>query len=408
MQIKNAMVYTKDHKFEKADIQVEDEKIVKVTPCESGMQEKTSGLVEADVHREDLTEIDADGLYAVPGLVDIHFHGAMGYDFCTATVDELEKIAEHEAEHGILAICPATMSYSEEILGNIMDKTRAYKQRQDAVNQTQDTEHSAICADLVGIHMEGPFISRKKAGAQNPEYIQPADVEMFRRLQERSGGLIRLVDLAPEEPGAMSFIEQSHNEVKISLAHTCCTYEIAKKAFATGAGHLTHMYNGMPDISHREPGPILAAVEAGADAELIADGIHNHPASVRMAFQLFGAGRMILISDSMEATGLADGDYHLGGQKVTVQGKKAVLTDHPDTIAGSVTNLYDCMVNCVQHMGIPLEDAIRAAAENPARAIGIDDKYGKIAPGQYGNILLVDKELHLQGIIHRGKLQKWQ
>ena len=149
-------------------------------------------------------------------------------------------------------------------------------------------------------------------------------------------------------------------------------------------------------------------MEAGADAELIADGIHNHPASVRMAFQLFGAGRMILISDSMEATGLADGDYHLGGQKVTVQGKKAVLTDHPDTIAGSVTNLYDCMVNCVQHMGIPLEDAIRAAAENPARAIGIDDKYGKIAPGQYGNILLVDKELHLQGIIHRGKLQKWQ
>ena len=408
MQIKNAMVYTKDHKFEKADIQVEDEHIIKITPCESGMQEKAAGLSAADVHREDSPEIDAEGLYAIPGLVDIHLHGAVGHDFCTATVDELEKIAEYEARHGVLAICPATMSYGEEILGNIMDKARLYKQRHDVANQMQSTEDDAVRAELIGIHMEGPFISRKKAGAQNPEYIQPADVEMFRRLQERSGGLIRLVDLAPEEPGAMSFIEQSHNEVKISLAHTCCTYEIAKKAFATGAGHLTHMYNGMPDISHREPGPILAAVEAGADAELIADGIHNHPASVRMAFQLFGAGRMILISDSMEATGLADGDYHLGGQKVTVQGKKAVLTDHPDTIAGSVTNLYDCMVNCVQHMGIPLEDAIRAAAENPARAIGIDDKYGKIAPGQYGNILLVDKELHLQGIIHRGKLQKWQ
>ena len=408
MQIKNAMVYTKDHKFEKADIQVEDEHIIKITPCESGMQEKAAGLSAADVHREDSPEIDAEGLYAIPGLVDIHLHGAVGHDFCTATVDELEKIAEYEARHGVLAICPATMSYSEEILCNIMDKARLYKQRHDVANQMQSTEDDAVRAELIGIHMEGPFISPKKAGAQNPEYIQPADVEMFRRLQERSGGLIRLVDLAPEEPGAMSFIEQSHNEVKISLAHTCCTYEIAKKAFATGAGHLTHMYNGMPDISHREPGPILAAVEAGADAELIADGIHNHPASVRMAFQLFGAGRMILISDSMEATGLADGDYHLGGQKVTVQGKKAVLTDHPDTIAGSVTNLYDCMVNCVQHMGIPLEDAIRAAAENPARAIGIDDKYGKIAPGQYGNILLVDKELHLQGIIHRGKLQKWQ
>ena len=408
MQIKNAMVYTKDHKFEKADIQVEDEHIIKITPCESGMQEKAAGLSAADVHREDSPEIDAEGLYAIPGLVDIHLHGAVGHDFCTATVDELEKIAEYEAEHGILAICPATMSYSEEILGNIMDKARIYTQRHDVANQMQSTEDDTMRADLVGIHMEGPFISREKAGAQNPAYIQPADMGMFRRLQERSSGLIRLLDLAPETDGAMAFIEQCHREVKISLGHTCCTYETAKEAFRKGADHLTHLYNAMPDISHREPGPILAAVEAGADAELIADGIHNHPASVRMAFQLFGAGRMILISDSMEATGLADGDYHLGGQKVTVQGKKAVLTDHPDTIAGSVTNLYDCMVNCVQHMGIPLEDAIRAAAENPARAIGIDDKYGKIAPGQYGNILLVDKELHLQGIIHRGKLQKWQ
>lgn len=406
MWIKNAMVYTKDHKFEKADIQVEGEYIAQVMSDGSCMQERAAGLIEADIHITNPTEIDADGLYAIPGLVDIHFHGAMGHDFCTATVDELEKIAEHEAEHGILAICPATMSYSEEILGNIMDKTRAYKQRQDAVNQTQDTEHSAICADLVGIHMEGPFISRKKAGAQNPEYIQPADVEMFRRLQERSGGLIRLVDLAPEEPGAMSFIEQSHNEVKISLAHTCCTYEIAKKAFATGAGHLTHMYNGMPDISHREPGPILAAVEAGADAELIADGIHNHPASVRMAFRMFGADRIILISDSMEATGLPDGVYQLGGQRVTVKGKEAVLTERPDTIAGSVTNLYDCMVQCVQKMQIPLEDAVRAATENPARAIGIDDVYGKIAPGYLADIVLMDRDMRIQKIVHLGKIWK--
>lgn len=408
MRIKNAMVYTKDHKFEKEDIRVEGEYIADVMPGGSCMQEKTAGLIGTEVPREDPTEIDADGLYAIPGLVDIHFHGAVGYDFCNATPEGLEKIAAYEAEHGILAICPATMSYSEEILGNIMDKIRAYKKQQDAATLSQSPEGTAIRADLVGIHMEGPFISLKKAGAQNTDYIMPADVEMFRRLQARSGGLIRLVDLAPEEPGAMSFIEQCHNEVKISLAHTCCTYEIAKKAFATGAGHLTHMYNGMPDISHREPGPILAAVEAGAEAELIADSIHNHPAAVRMAFQLFGTDRMILISDSMEATGLADGDYHLGGQRVTVQGKKAVLTEHPDTIAGSVTNLYDCMVNCVEHMGIPLEDAIRAATENPAKAIGMDEQYGKIAPGQYGNILLVDNELYLRGIIHRGKLQKWK
>lgn len=408
MRIKNAMVYTKDHKFEKADIRVEDEHIVGVTPCESSLQEKASGLPEADVYRGDLPGIDAEGLYAIPGLVDIHFHGAVGYDFCTATVDELEKIAEYEARHGILAICPATMSYSEEILGNIMDKARLYKQRHDIANQMQSTEDSSMRADLVGIHMEGPFISRKKAGAQNPAYIQPADIGMFRRLQERSGGLIRLLDLAPETDGAMAFIEQCHREVKISLGHTCCTYEMAKEAFRKGAAHLTHLYNAMPDIGHREPGPILAAVEAGAEAELITDGIHNHPAAVRLAFQLFGSERIILISDSMEATGLPDGIYQLGGQCVTVKGKEAVLTDHPDTIAGSVTNLYDCMVQCVQKMQIPLEDAVRAATENPARAIGIDDTHGKIAPGQYGNILLMNKELQLRGIVYRGRLQRWQ
>ena len=406
MRIKNAMVYTKDHKFEKADIQVEDEHIMKITPCESGMQEKAAGLSAADVHREDSPEIDAEGLYAIPGLVDIHLHGAVGYDFCTATVDELEKIAEYEAEHGILAICPATMSYSEEILGNIMDKARLYKQRHDAVNRVQSTAENISCADLVGIHMEGPFISRKKAGAQNPAYIQPADMGMFRRLQERSGGLIRLLDLAPETDGAMAFVEQCHREVKISLGHTCCTYETAKEAFGKGAAHLTHLYNAMPDIGHREPGPILAAVEAGAEAELITDGIHNHPAAVRLAFQLFGSERIVLISDSMEATGLPDGLYQLGGQSVTVKGKEAVLTDHPDTIAGSVTNLYECMVQCVKKMQIPLEDAVRAATENPARAIGIDDVYGKIAPGYRADIVLMDQSLEIQGIVCSGKVLK--
>ena len=406
MWIKNAMVYTKDHKFEKADIQVEGEYIAQVMSDGSCMQERAAGLIEADIHITNPTEIDADGLYAIPGLVDIHFHGAMGHDFCTATVDELEKIAEYEARHGVLAICPATMSYSEEILGNIMDKARLYKKRHDVANQMQSTEDDAVRAELVGIHMEGPFISRKKAGAQNPAYIQPADMGMFRRLQERSGGLIRLLDLAPETDGAMAFIEQCHREVKISLGHTCCTYETAKEAFGKGAAHLTHLYNAMPDIGHREPGPILAAVEAGADAELIADGIHNHPAAVRLAFQLFGSERIILISDSMEATGLPDGVYQLGGQRVTVKGKEAVLTERPDTIAGSVTNLYDCMVQCVQKMQIPLEDAVRAATENPARAIGIDDVYGKIAPGYLADIVLMDRDMRIQKIVHLGKIWK--
>ena len=377
MIIKNALVYTADHKFEKKDVRIEDERIAEIT--ENGQITATDENV-----------IDGEGMYAIPGLVDIHFHGAVGYDFCQASKEELLKIAEYEAKNGILAICPATMSYNEEILGHVMDKAADYK---------EDTG-----ADLVGINMEGPFINLKKAGAQNPEYIMPPDKEMFLRLQERSGGLIKLVDIAPEEKGAMEFIEQCHDKVKISIAHTCSDYDTAREALEKGVGHMTHLYNAMPGISHREPGPIIAALEAGAEVELIADGIHIHPAMVRTTFRIFGADKVILISDSMEATGLLDGDYQLGGQGVTVKGRKAVLTKDPGVIAGSVTNLFDCMKNCVQNMGISLEDAVLAATENPAESIGVEKDYGRIAVGNYGNLLLLDKDLQIKNIVQKGKI----
>ena len=277
MLIKGALVFTTNHIFEKKDILVQNDRIMEV--LDPGEWELPDDM------------IDGEGLYAIPGLVDIHFHGAVGHDFCDADEEELQKIAEYEAENGVLAICPATMSYNEEILSTIMEKAAQYKAEKGA--------------DLAGINMEGPFISPKKAGAQNPEYIMPPQIEMYYRLQQRAKGLIKLVDLAPEEPGAMEFIEKCHAEVKISIAHTCCSYATAKMAFAKGAAHMTHLYNAMPGISHREPGPVLAAWEDGAELELIADGIHIHPAVVRMTFQLFGADRVILISDSMEATGLA-------------------------------------------------------------------------------------------------------
>lgn len=377
MIIKNALVYTTSHRFEKKDILIENDRI--------------SALVDAgEVSAADDTIVDGEGLYAIPGLVDIHFHGAVGFDFCNASREELQKIAEYEAKSGVLAICPATMSYNEEILGTIMDKAVAY--------------HEQTGADLVGINLEGPFINVQKAGAQNPEYIMPADAGMFERLQKKSGNLIKLVDIAPETQGAMEFVEKCQKQVKISLAHTCCDYDTAKEAFEKGAGHVTHLYNAMPGINHREPGPIIAALEAGAEVELIADGIHVHPAMVRMTFQMFGAERVILISDSMEATGLLDGSYQLGGQEVTVSGRRAVLTNKPEVIAGSVTNLFDCMKNCVQNMGIPLEVAVQAATENPARSIGVEADYGRIASGNYANILLLDKELQICNIIQKGSI----
>ena len=373
MIIKNAMVYTPQHVFAKGDIVIRGGRIA---------------FGAAPQLDEEI--IDAEGLYALPGLLDLHFHGAVGHDFCDASEEAIQALADFEASKGVLAICPATMTYSEEILGGIMDAAAAHKNGRGA--------------DLVGINMEGPFISPDKIGAQNPKYLHKADVDMFRRLQERAGGLIKLVDMAPEEDGALDFIARCRGEVRISIAHTCTSYETAKKAFAAGASHMTHLYNAMPGITHREPGPIIAALEDHAEVELITDGVHIHPAMVRFTFHTFGADRVVLIADSMMACGLPDGQYSLGGQAVTVKGPRATLTEHPGVIAGSATCLYDCMRRAVLDMDVPLVDAVRAASENPARSIGVDGDYGSLTPGRYGNVILADRELNIQKVIQKGRV----
>ena len=203
----------------------------------------------------------------------------------------------------------------------------------------------------------------------------------------------------------MPFIEACHNEVRISIAHTCTDYDTAKNAFAAGASHMTHLYNAMPGITHREPGPIIAALENKAEVELITDGVHIHPAMVRLPLSnTFGDDRVILIADSMMACGLPDGQYSLGGQAVTVKGPRATLTEHPGVIAGSATCLYDCMRRAVLDMGVPLESAVRAASENPARSIGVDSDYGSLAAGRYGNVILADKDLNICKVIQKGRV----
>ena len=217
-------------------------------------------------------------------------------------------------------------------------------------------------------------------------------------------GLIKLVDIAPEEPGALEFIAACHDEVRISIAHTCTDYDTAKAAFAAGASHMTHLYNAMPGITHRAPGPIIAALEDGAEVELITDNVHIHPAMVRFTFNTFGADRVILIADSMMACGLPDGQYSLGGQAVTVRGPRATLTEQPGTIAGSATCLFDCMKRAVLDMGVPLESAVRAATLNPARSIGIDADYGSLDAGRYGNVVLVDDKLDILKVVRHGEV----
>lgn len=334
--------------------------------------------------------LDAGGLLALPGLVDIHFHGAVGHDFCDGSEEAIQALADFEAAHGVLAICPATMTYDEPRLLRVMAAAAAHRNERGA--------------DLVGINLEGPFISPNRLGAQNPAYLHAPDLAMYRRLQAAGGGLIRLLDIAPEEPGALELIEACAGEVCVSLAHTCADYETAARAFRAGARHMTHLYNAMPGIGHRAPGPIVAAQEAGAEVELITDGVHIHPATVRFTFRVFGADRVILISDSMMACGLPDGHYSLGGQAVAVRGRRAVLTAQPGTIAGSATCLYDCLRRAVLEMDVPLADAVRAAALNPARSIGIEADYGSLAPGRWGNVLLVDEQLRLCRVLRRGQV----
>ena len=371
MIVRNAKVFTDGCRFVEKDLVIRDGRIV-----------------FGAAPRADEEIVDAGGAYALPGLVDIHFHGAVGHDFCDADEAGLQAIADFEASKGVLAICPATMTFSEEILNGIMDVAAAHKNGRGA--------------DLVGINMEGPYISPSKVGAQNPKYVMGAAAGMFRRLQDRSGGLIKLVDVAPEEPGNLDFIRACHGEVRISIAHTCADYDTAKAAFAAGASHMTHLYNAMPGITHRAPGPIIAALEEGAEVELITDGIHIHPAMVRFTFNTFGDDHVILIADSMMACGLPDGQYSLGGQAVTVKGALATLTEHPGTIAGSATCLYDCMRHAVLDMGVPLASAVRAATLNPARSIGIDADYGSLEPGRWGNVVLADEQLNIQKVIQKG------
>jgi N-acetylglucosamine-6-phosphate deacetylase len=244
----------------------------------------------------------------------------------------------------------------------------------------------AGCARLLGIHMEGPYFSEAKKGAQNGAYLKNPDFEGFQALYEGCDGLVRIVDVAPELPGTEEFVQKASKLCTVSVAHTDSDYEHAKAAFQLGATHLTHTFNAMPPISHRNPGVIPAAAEnRHVRAELICDGKHVHPSTVRLAFSLFGGERMILISDSLRCCGMPEGQYELGGQQIVLKDGLARLLD--GTVAGSVTNLFDGMVNAIR-FGIPEADAIRAATFNPACALGVQADFGSIAPGKVADFII--------------------
>ncbi|MBQ3530071.1 MAG: N-acetylglucosamine-6-phosphate deacetylase [Oscillospiraceae bacterium] len=373
MYYKNAFIYCRDFTFHKGAFQVVDGKFGKLLP----------DSVPSDA-------IDLQGALVIPGLVDIHTHGNSGADFSDGDYKGLKRMAAYYAQSGITSFAPASM-------------TLPYADLQKAfINAHRLTEESpAGYSVLRGIHMEGPYFSYEKRGAQNAEHLKAPDISGFLALQKSCGGLIRIVDIAPELAGAIDFIREVQAECTVSVAHTNADYDQAKAAFAAGCTHLTHLFNVMPGMHHRAPGVIPAAAEnANVRAELICDGLHVHPAMVRLAFDIFGSERIVLISDSGRCCGMEDGStFMLGGQSARLENGIAKLSD--GTIACSAANLYQCMCNAIR-FGIPREAAIRAATYNPACVIGADTLVGSIETGKIADFLIcspdfVQKRVFLSG-----------
>lgn len=400
MLIKNGTVLTDTWQFVQADIRIVGENIAGIIPAGGiaaggAAQEERAALDGGPAQNgrasQDEDIFDATDLYILPGLVDIHIHACNGYDFCDAREESVTGMAKYLIRQGVTSFVAASMAYDEDRLQKVFEV--AGKMVQSGIPGG---------ARLRGIHMEGPFFSKAKKGAQSEKYIIGPDIGMYDRLNTVSGDTIRLVDIAPELPGAMEFIRHASRSATVSIAHTTSDYQTAMEAFDNGATHVTHLFNAMPPFSHRDPGVVGAASDAGADVELICDGIHLHPAVIRSVFKWFGDDKVILISDAMMACGLPDGTYELGGQAVNVTAGKATL--HDGTIAGSATDLYTCMKRAVE-FGIPLESAARAATYNPAGSAGLDKEIGSITAGKRADLLLLDKNLRIVQVICSGQCQ---
>ncbi len=378
MIIKNGNVYTKDQHFQKSELHIQDGIF-----CEN---------------TNDASEIvDAHDCYVIPGLIDLHFHGCMGYDFCDNSAEALAGIARQELYSGVTGICPATMTLPYEELCSILKTAASYQKDCEA-----NPQHTPG-ADLIGINMEGPFISTEKKGAQDPQHILPCDVKTARDFLEISGGLVKFIGIAPEKnPNFAEFIAQLKDDVHISLAHTNADYDTAMAAFGAGADHAVHLYNAMPAFTHRAPGVIGAVSDSPhVFAELICDGIHIHPSMVRSTFRMLGKDRIIFISDSMRAAGMPDGNYTLGGLDVVLKDRKVTLVSD-GAIAGSASTLLECMRTAVTQMDIPLETAVACASVNPAKRLGVYHERGSIEYGKKADAVLLDQNLQLRMVIKDG------
>lgn len=373
MIFKNAKIFDDKFNLISADVEVLGDKIENIAPRLKGK----------DIY-------DLSGYTIVPGFVDIHIHGCVGADTCDAESTSIGKMAKHLITKGVTSFCPTTMTVKwEKILASI-STVKNYMQ--------QPLPGAAVC----GINMEGPYISANKKGAQKVQYIRKPDWQEFKCLYDNCGGIIKLVDIAPECDDNGFFISKVSKFCRVSFAHSEANYEQTKSSFQYGISHVTHLFNAMTGFNHRMPGAVGAVFDNDTvKAEIICDGFHIHPAILRTTFRVLGEDRTIIISDSMRAAGMPDGISELGGQKVFVKNGQARLADN--TIAGSTTNLYDEIVNLIE-FGIPLRQIIKSATINPAVEIGEDSRIGSIKTGKDADIVVVDSNFNIKLVMAKGKI----
>ena len=375
--IKNGNVFCPDGVFRKKDVLIGEKSIIAVEDVIAGNSADT---------------LDACGLYVMPGLIDIHTHGAYGHDMMGSGYDKLSSMSMFYASKGVTSFLGTTMT------SPVVKVTEAIENMRLAIKE------GLPGARMIGIHLEGPFINRKFKGAHPEEYIIHPSIELLERFIEKSEGNIRMVTLAPEMEGTGAIIEYfKKRNLVFSAGHSGLNYSEALKAFNSGVTHITHLFNGMSGLHHREPGLVGAALDNDdISVELIADGIHVHPSVIRMAVRIKTSRSAVLITDSNMAAGLADGEYVLGDQKIILRNREARLEN--GALAGSVLTMIDALKNMFFNFGIPLEDAVKMATATPARIIRIDDKKGTVLPGKDADIVLADENLNVKMTMVEGKV----
>jgi N-acetylglucosamine-6-phosphate deacetylase len=336
--------------------------------------------------------IEAQNKFIVPGYIDIHVHGGGGSDVMDGDYEAINQIAIAHSHFGTTSFLPTIMTMSKDkIIRSLRSICEAVKKGTEG-------------AEILGIHMEGPYINPEKKGAQKEEDIEKISLEEFLEFNQASGNLIRLVTIAPEMPGAIDLIKYLYKQgIIVSVGHSNATYVQTQAGIKAGLSHVTHTFNAMRELHHREPGVVGAALASPElTVEVIADGIHIHPIVLKILTKIKEGEKVVLITDAMRAVGLKDGTYDLGGQEVIVTKGQARLKD--ETLAGSVLTMDKAVKNMVNKVGIQLPKAIQMASFNPAKSIGIDDKKGSLEPGKDADIIILNKNLETELTIVVGKI----